>query len=113
MPTNYGVGDAIDEAHGCDRAAGYGWCAAEGRCVLPEEIAAAKGFAKGTPMSLFAAYCEGPPVGADTGPACPNGQYARSSDGQCVDNPSWGSTILAWGVLGVFGYGIYSLIKRK
>jgi hypothetical protein len=32
------------DAHGCIGSAGYRWCAREGACVRPWELAAAKGF---------------------------------------------------------------------
>jgi hypothetical protein len=44
VPSSPVVGGDRD-AHGCIGSAGYRWCAREGACVRPWELAAAKGFA--------------------------------------------------------------------
>ena len=46
----------VDE-HGCIRSAGYSWCAKEGKCVRPWELAKEKGFA--STEEAFRAYCSG------------------------------------------------------
>ena len=43
------------DEHGCIRSAGYSWCAKEGKCVRPWELAKEKGFA--STEEAFRAYC--------------------------------------------------------
>ena len=45
------------DEHGCIRSAGYSWCAIEGKCVRPWELAKEKGFA--STEEGFRAYCSG------------------------------------------------------
>jgi len=45
------------DEHGCIRSAGYSWCAKEGKCVRPWELAKEKGFA--STEEAFRAYCSG------------------------------------------------------
>jgi len=45
------------DEHGCVRSAGYSWCAKEGKCVRPWELAKEKGFA--STEEAFRAYCSG------------------------------------------------------
>ena len=45
------------DEHGCIRSAGYSWCAKEGKCVRPWELAKEKGFA--ATEEAFRAYCSG------------------------------------------------------
>jgi uncharacterized lipoprotein YbaY len=45
------------DEHGCVRSAGYSWCAREGKCVRPWELAKEKGFA--ATEEAFRAYCSG------------------------------------------------------
>jgi len=47
------------DEHGCIRSAGYSWCAKEGKCVRPWELAKEKGFA--STEEAFRAYCSGTP----------------------------------------------------
>lgn len=51
-PPPRAVGGERDE-HGCLGAAGYAWCAREGACARPWELAAEKGFA----AEDFQRYC--------------------------------------------------------
>jgi len=55
-PTASTPGSDRDE-HGCIRSAGYSWCAIEGKCVRPWELAKEKGFA--STEEAFRAYCSG------------------------------------------------------
>jgi putative lipoprotein len=43
------------DEHGCIGSAGYSWCAKEGKCVRPWELAKEKGFA--STEEAFRAYC--------------------------------------------------------
>jgi len=43
------------DEHGCIPSAGYSWCAKEGKCVRPWELAKEKGFA--STDEAFRAYC--------------------------------------------------------
>jgi len=43
------------DEHGCIRSAGYSWCAKEGKCMRPWELAKEKGFA--STEEAFRAYC--------------------------------------------------------
>lgn len=45
------------DEHGCIRSAGYSWCAKEGKCVRPWELAKEKGFP--STEEAFRAYCSG------------------------------------------------------
>jgi putative lipoprotein len=45
------------DEHGCIRSAGYTWCAKEGKCVRPWELAKEKGFP--STDEAFRAYCSG------------------------------------------------------
>jgi len=45
------------DEHGCIRSAGYSWCAKEGKCLRPWELAKEKGFA--STEEAFRAYCSG------------------------------------------------------
>jgi len=45
------------DEHGCIRSAGHSWCAKEGKCVRPWELAKEKGFA--STEEAFRAYCSG------------------------------------------------------
>lgn len=45
------------DEHGCIRSAGYSWCAKEGKCLRPWELAKEKGFA--STEAAFRAYCSG------------------------------------------------------
>jgi len=45
------------DEHGCISSAGYSWCAKEGKCVRPWELAKEKGFA--STEEAFRAYCSG------------------------------------------------------
>jgi putative lipoprotein len=45
------------DEHGCIGSAGYTWCAREGKCVRPWELAKEKGFA--STEEAFRAYCSG------------------------------------------------------
>jgi putative lipoprotein len=45
------------DEHGCIGSAGYSWCAKEGQCVRPWELAKEKGFA--STEEAFRAYCSG------------------------------------------------------
>jgi putative lipoprotein len=45
------------DEHDCIRSAGYSWCAKEGKCVRPWELAKEKGFA--STEEAFRAYCSG------------------------------------------------------
>jgi putative lipoprotein len=45
------------DEHGCIRSAGYTWCAKEGKCVRPWELAKEAGFA--STEEAFRAYCSG------------------------------------------------------
>jgi putative lipoprotein len=47
------------DEHGCIRSAGYSWCAKDGKCVRPWELAKEKGFA--STEEAFRAYCSGTP----------------------------------------------------
>jgi putative lipoprotein len=47
------------DEHGCIRSAGYSWCAKEGKCVRPWELAKEKGFA--STEEAFRAYCSATP----------------------------------------------------
>ena len=47
------------DEHGCIRSAGYSWCAKEGKCVRPWELAKEKGFA--STEQAFQSYCSGTP----------------------------------------------------
>ena len=47
------------DEHGCIRSAGYSWCAKEGKCVRPWELAKEKGFP--STEEAFRAYCSGNP----------------------------------------------------
>jgi putative lipoprotein len=55
-PTASTPGADRDE-HGCIRSAGYSWCAKEGKCVRPWELAKEKGFP--STEEAFRAYCSG------------------------------------------------------
>jgi putative lipoprotein len=54
QPPTSTTGADRDE-HGCIGSAGYTWCAKEGRCVRPWELAKEKGFA--STEEAFRAYC--------------------------------------------------------
>jgi putative lipoprotein len=45
------------DEHGCIGSAGYSWCAKEGKCVRPWELAKEKGFP--STEEAFRAYCSG------------------------------------------------------
>jgi putative lipoprotein len=45
------------DEHGCIRSAGYSWCAKEGKCARPWELAKEKGFP--ATEEAFRAYCSG------------------------------------------------------
>jgi hypothetical protein len=45
------------DEHGCIRSAGYSWCAKEGKCLRPWELAKEKGLA--STEEAFRAYCSG------------------------------------------------------
>jgi putative lipoprotein len=45
------------DEHGCIRSAGYTWCAKEGKCARPWELAKEKGFP--STDEAFRAYCSG------------------------------------------------------
>ena len=45
------------DEHDCIRSAGYSWCAKEGKCLRPWELAKEKGFA--STEEAFRAYCSG------------------------------------------------------
>jgi len=47
------------DEHGCIRSAGYSWCAKEGKCVRPWELAKEKEFP--STEEAFRAYCSGNP----------------------------------------------------
>ena len=54
QPPTSTTGSDRDE-HGCNRSAGYTWCAKEGKCVRPWELAQEKGFP--STEEAFRAYC--------------------------------------------------------
>jgi len=53
LPASTPGGDR--DEHGCIRSAGYSWCAKEGKCLRPWELAKEKGFA--STEEAFRAYC--------------------------------------------------------
>jgi len=57
-PTASTPGADRDE-HGCIGSAGYSWCAKEGKCVRPWELAKEKGFP--STEEAFRAYCSATP----------------------------------------------------
>jgi uncharacterized lipoprotein YbaY len=56
-PTPTGMTGSDRDEHGCLGSAGYAWCAKEGKCVRPWELAKEKGFA--STEEAFRAYCSG------------------------------------------------------
>jgi uncharacterized lipoprotein YbaY len=56
-PATAGTPGADRDEHGCMRSAGYSWCAKEGKCVRPWELAKEKGFP--STEEAFRAYCSG------------------------------------------------------
>jgi putative lipoprotein len=53
LPASTPGGDR--DEHGCIHSAGYSWCAKEGKCLRPWELAKEKGFA--STEEAFRAYC--------------------------------------------------------
>lgn len=56
-PPQAGAPGADRDEHGCIPSAGYVWCAKEGKCVRPWELAKEKGFP--STEEAFRAYCSG------------------------------------------------------
>ncbi|HQR70147.1 MAG TPA: YbaY family lipoprotein [Burkholderiaceae bacterium] len=56
-PTTTSMTGSDRDEHGCIGSAGYAWCAKEGKCVRPWELAKEKGLA--STEEAFRAYCSG------------------------------------------------------